>query len=353
MFETLALDMSPRAASMWFGLGLGVIFGAVALLTRFCLRRALVGPAEERASARGVWALALAVALLGTQAVVATGLLSFDGHRFFAAGLPALAIVVGGVLFGIGAVLARGCITRLTVLTGGGNLRALVGLFVFALVAHMTLQGVLMPLRTGLGAVSVELDVISLADLPGGAWVWTAALAAALVLVALRSGAGLGLLAGAALLGALVPVAWLGTGYVLYDDFDPIALEGLSFTSTWADTLFWSIASSLREPGFGVGLIGGVLAGALLAALAAGRFKIESFSGPVQMGRTLSGSALMGFGGVVAGGCTVGAGLSGVPTLSIAAILALASIALGMLAAGAVETRLARGVRGPQAVPAE
>jgi uncharacterized membrane protein YedE/YeeE len=58
------------------------------------------------------------------------------------------------------------------------------------------------------------------------------------------------------------------------------------------------------------------------------------------MGRSLSGAALMGVGGVFAGGCTVGAGLSGVATLSVAALLALGSIVAGML-------RQARSRRGP------
>jgi hypothetical protein len=57
MFETLSLslglDIGPRAASVWFGLALGLAFGALAFLTRFCLRRALVGPVAERASAPG------------------------------------------------------------------------------------------------------------------------------------------------------------------------------------------------------------------------------------------------------------------------------------------------------------
>ena len=43
MFETLGLEMTPQAASVWFGLGIGVLFGALAMLTRFCLRRALIG----------------------------------------------------------------------------------------------------------------------------------------------------------------------------------------------------------------------------------------------------------------------------------------------------------------------
>jgi hypothetical protein len=56
-------------------------------------------------------------------------------------------------------------------------------------------------------------------------------------------------------------------GVCLVDDFDPIAFEGLSFTLPWAETLFWSIASSLTAPAFGTGLIGGVLAGAVLGGV--------------------------------------------------------------------------------------
>ena len=80
-------------------------------------------------------------------------------------------------------MLARGCITRLTVLTGGGNLRALTGLLVFAVTAHATLQGLLMPLRTSLGALTVTPPAVSLGDLPGGPWVWSGLLVAALLLV--------------------------------------------------------------------------------------------------------------------------------------------------------------------------
>lgn len=116
---------------------------------------------------------------------------------------------------------------------------------------------------------------------------------------------------------------------MLYDDFDPIALESLSFTSPSAETLFWVIASTSIPAGFGTGLLGGVLIGAFATALISGRFQWQSFTSPRQTGRYLSGAVLMGIGGVLAGGCTLGAGLSGVPTLSIAAILAILSIAVG------------------------
>ena len=63
MFETLGLEITPQAAGIWFGAAIGLCFGSLAQLTRFCLRRALVGPMAERADARAVWAMALVVAV--------------------------------------------------------------------------------------------------------------------------------------------------------------------------------------------------------------------------------------------------------------------------------------------------
>ncbi|WP_323769919.1 YeeE/YedE family protein [Antarctobacter sp.] len=331
MFESLGFeDLTAPQVVVWFALILGAVFGLLAERTRFCLRRGLVG--EDRRAALGVWLTALGFALLGTQAAAAMDWISFGDHRFLATDLPVAAIVIGGALFGAGMVLTRGCVSRLTVLTASGNLRALTVLAVFAVVAHATLKGILAPIRTTLAEVTVPLgETTSLAALPGGATLWTALLAAAALAYALRSGNRWQALAGAALIGLLVPLGWVGTGFILYDDFDPIAMESLAFTSTWSDTLFWTVASTSIPAGFGVGLVGGVLAGAFVSALAAGRFQWQSFSSPSETGRYLAGASLMGVGGVLAGGCTVGAGLSGVPTLSIAALLALAAIVAGAL----------------------
>lgn len=339
MFETFGFeDTTAKQVSVLFALVLGAVFGLLAERTQFCFRRALVG--EDRRAAAGVWMMALATAVLGTQAAVATGLIEFDAHRFMSSDLPVLAIVIGGVMFGAGMVLTRGCVSRLTVLGGSGNLRALLVLVVFAIVAHATLKGVLAPLRITLGSVTVDSgDMVSLTALPGGGLFWAGVIALAAILIAIRSGAGAGTLALAALLGLLVPIAWVGTGYVLLDEFDPIAMESLSFTSSTAETLFFGIASTSIPAGFGVGLIGGVLAGALAGSLLGRRFRWQSFESPQQTGRYMAGAVLMGIGGVLAGGCTVGAGLSGVPTLSVAALLAILSIAAGALALNAVLTR--------------
>lgn len=351
MLEQFGLDfLDPRSASVLFGLLIGLGFGALAEVTRFCLRRAIVADAPDRRAARGVWAIAFAVAIAGMQVAKGLGLLDLEGHRFLAPDLPVLAIVVGGLLFGAGMVLTRGCASRLTVLTGTGNLRALTVMIVFAIAAHATLKGVLAPLRTSLGSLTLPVaDASSLAALPGGPFVATAILSLSGIWIALRSGAAPRMLFLAALLGALVPLGWLGTGLVLQDEFDPIAVESLSFTLPAAESLFWVIASSAVPAGFGTGLFGGVLAGAALLSVIGGRFRWQGFSTPREMGRYLTGGALMGVGGVLAGGCTVGAGLSGASTLSVAALLALAAIILGARLADRVSRASAAGSAAPAA----
>lgn len=344
MFEQLGLtEMTPKEASVWLALGLGLIFGLLAEPTRFCFRRAVAGPRFESRSAGALWLWALGIALLGTQGAVLAGLIDFGGHRFTTSAVPVLAIVLGGLAFGVGMVLTRGCITRLTVLSATGNLRALVVMLAFAVVAHATMKGVLSPLRGALSAHTVDFGIGSLAALPGGAMVWTLVLAVPALAFALSARLSpLTLIAGT-VIGLLVPAAWVGTGFVLLDEFDPIAMESLAFTAPMADGLFYLIASTAVAPTFGAGLVGGVLAGALVASLIGGRFVWQSFENAAQMGRYLTGGALMGVGGVLAGGCTIGAGLAGVPTLGVSAILAILSIAAG----GAVAARLIDRANAP------
>ncbi|MDP2578652.1 YeeE/YedE family protein [Shimia thalassica] len=347
MFETFGFEnLTAPQVTVFFALAVGVLFGFFAERTQICFRRALVG--QDRRAAAGVWLLALAVAMIGTQVAVFAELISFGDHRFMTSDLPVLAILLGGALFGAGMVLTRGCASRLTVLSGTGNLRALMVLFIFAFVAHATLKGLLSPLRVGLGGITVSLEN---AALPGPAGLWVAVVVLVALFVAVRSGNTPLRLLGAVAIGALVPLAWVGTGFVLYDDFDPVAFESLSFTAPAADSLFFTVASTAVSANFGVGLIGGVIAGSLLASLLFKSFQWQSFETPRQTGRYMFGAVLMGFGGVLAGGCTVGAGLSGLPTLSISAVLAVAAIAAGALATNSVLSASLRGSGAPSTTP--
>ena len=332
MFE----ELTPLAASVVLGLALGMAYGALAQRSALCLRRSVVGPWRDCLPALGAWALALALAIVGTRLAVAAGLISFEAHRFLAPDLPVASALLGGALFGAGMALAGGCASRLTVLAGAGNLRAVIVLVVFAVTAHATMKGVLAPLREAVGAASVDVGAASaITALPGGE-VWPLGLALALALLALRSRAPVSHLAMAGAIGLLVPLGWVGTGFLLQDDFDPLPLQSLGFTGPMADTLFWTVAASAIPAGFGTGLAAGVVVGSLAAALAAGEFRWQSLEGPRQTGRYLAGAVTMGVGGVLAGGCTVGAGLSGVSTASLAALLALAAMAASARAVSAI-----------------
>jgi len=346
MFETFGFEtLTPRQASIWFGLALGLAFGALAEVSRFCLRRGLV-PGPDRRAALATWLVALAVALLSMQ-LLPTGLIDLGAHRLHTATLPVVAIALGGLLFGAGMVLTRGCISRLTVLTGSGNLRALSVLLVVALFAHATMKGILAPLRTGLSTVTIPTPA-----LPGPGLAWALLVVVLVATFAWRARAPKGPVLAAILVGLLVPLGWVGTGFVLFDEFDPIAMDSLSFTRPLADSLFWSIASSAVPAGFGTGLLGGTLGGAALLAVLSGRFQWQSFESPAQTGRYLLGGALMGVGGVLAGGCTLGAGLSGVATLSAAAMLALGTIMLGGWATGRlISAPSTSGSAAPSATP--
>lgn len=347
LLENYDWGIEPRTLQLLFGLGLGLVFGIAAQISRFCLRRAVAGDSTDRGQAGAVWLTAFATALVAFQLAGMSGYVEVSDHRFLSGDLPVVAILAGGLLFGAGMVLTRGCVSRLTVLSATGNLRAIAVLVVFALVAHAMLKGVLAPLRTGLGSVTWELPVASLAELPLG-------IAASLALAVAVAGVlihrfrpspihvVLGIIIG------LVPVlGWATTSVLLYDEFDPLAVQSAAFTLPWSDTLFWFIASSAVPAGFGTGLMGGVLAGSFLSAALRGELKLASFENPAQIGRYTFGAALMGVGGVLAGGCTVGAGLSGSATLSIAALMALASIVLG----AALTSRALR--RAPMMQPAE
>lgn len=346
MLETLGLDITPRAASLWAGVLIGLAFGALAETSRFCLRRAVAGPMADRRDAGAMWLAALAVAIAGTQAAAGLGLIALADHRFLAGGVPVVAILTGGAMFGVGMVLARGCAARLTVLAGTGNLRAAFVVLLLAVAAHATMKGLLAPLAQMLGGLTLPLP--HLAALPAAAGLVPLLVAA----LALRLRPGLATLAQGAAIGALVPVAWITTGWLLADEFDPIAFEALSFTAPAADTLFWAIAATAIDPGFGPGLILGTLAGAAMSALRGRRAQWQSFTSPRETGRYALGAVLMGVGGVMAGGCTVGAGLSGLSALSSAAALALCAIIAGAKLADRLLSAPSAGSAAPSARPA-
>src|SRR5690606_26920690 len=100
-----------------------------------------------------VWAAGFAVALLAVQLMLRIDAISVDETRFFSTAQSLSGAVVGGLVFGVGMVLTRGCVSRLLVLGASGNLRAVFGLIIVAVVGYLTFAGALVPLRDMIGSL--------------------------------------------------------------------------------------------------------------------------------------------------------------------------------------------------------
>ena len=359
MPESLA-NLEPRTFLLCGALLVGLSFGLLGRASGFCLRSALIEFRLRRPGRRAIaWAAALLTAVSASQLLTAGGGIELTESLYLAARVNLVSIALGGLLFGIGMVLARGCGGRHLVLASGGNLRSWLVLTTLALVAYATLRGILAPLRLWLdGLLSLEVEAAATQAVPDllavstglDAGSLTLALVAllavglaAVLLHALRAeawrAAAWGHLAAGVGIGLLSPLAWVVTGLLGADDFDPVPLEALTFTAPVGDALQYLMTYTGASLDFGILVVGGTLLGAATLAVLRRDVRLEAFTTPGQLLRYLSGAALMGFGGVLALGCTIGAGLSGVSTLSLGSMIALGAMVTGACAALAVEAR--------------
>ena len=92
------------------GLLIGLAYGAVGLVSGFCLLSGLRGwSGDGDGRLIRAYALALGVAIAGTQLLAACGLVEFGKTIYLQSAFSAPMIFLGGALFGYGMVLANGC----------------------------------------------------------------------------------------------------------------------------------------------------------------------------------------------------------------------------------------------------
>ncbi|MBE0453104.1 YeeE/YedE family protein [Roseovarius autotrophicus] len=351
MLEILLDTYGDGAVLAMAGALVGLLFGAAAQHSRFCLRAATVELAERRIGARvAVWLIAFSAGVLSVQGAIALGWLDVSAARPLAATGSLSGAIIGGLMFGAGMILARGCASRLLVLSASGNLRALVAGLVLTLVAQASLRGFLSPAREGLatlwtvpgGAARNLLNTVSLSS-EAAAGIAVLILLGSFALAHVRKVRPTHALA-AALVGLAVGLGWLATYAIAQSSFEVVPISSVTFTGPSTDTLMGLVNETALPLGFGVGLVPGVFVGAGGMALVTGDWKIERFGSGTPMERYLIGAALMGFGSMLAGGCAVGAGMSG------GAIFALTAwIAVGAMWLGAMATHLALSARSPHA----
>ena len=325
------------------GLLIGLVYGAVGLLSGFCMMSGLRGWwAEGDSRLVRTYALAIGIAIAATQLLATRGLVDLGKSIYLQPSFSAPLMFFGGLLFGYGMVLSNGCGSRALVLLGRGNLRSFVVVIVLGIFAEMTLKGLIAPARIAMVQLSQSTPKHHLAaGLAGDAGPHRGIRAHAcslgdrgrpdhLCLCACAVPARLRARSRQAItVGLLVAAGWYATGYLGADDFNPVPVTSLTFIAPIADSLQYVMLSTGSTLNFGIATVGGVFAGSLVTALATGRFHLEGYQSPRHMLRSAGGAALMGTGGVMAFGCSVGQGLTGLSTLALASFVAVAGILAG------------------------
>lgn len=315
---------------------IGVMFGFMAQRSRFCLRSAVIEFARRHPGGKlTVWLFAFATALGATQLLALAGLFDASTARQIAARGSLSGAAIGGLLFGVGMILARGCSSRLLVLAAQGNLRSLLSGLVFAVTAQAALTGALSPLRLEIASWwTVEggsaRDLIVRTGIGhGGALAFAALWLLAAIFWARRQKVPVWGWAGAMGVGLAVAAAWWFTYAVMQRAFDPHPIQALSFTGPSAEVLSRVLFVTDRPWTFDLGLVPGVFLGAFIAAAWFGELKLEGFQGGASMRRYIAGAMAMGFGGMLAGGCAVGAGLSGAAVFTLTSWVTLCTMWAG------------------------
>ena len=355
---------NPGAVVAWGGFVLGFIFGAVANRTNFCTMGAVSDVVNMGSWGRmRMWLLAIAVAILGTQALQLTGQIDLAKSFYVRSNLTWLAYIVGGGLFGIGMTLGSGCGSKTLVRLGGGSLKSLVVFVFFGIAAYMTLKGLFAIWRISfIDPVAIDLGArgISSQDLPTIVSALTGAsprpvqiALAAILAVALLAfvfkdrdfRASFDHVLGGAVIGLTIVAGWYVTGHLGYGEnpetlentffgTNSRTIESLSYTAPVGYTLELLMLWSDKSLGitFGIAAVIGIILGSFAYAIASRTFRWEGFAGAEDTAMHVIGGLLMGFGGVTALGCTIGQGLTGLSTLALGSVLAFASIVAGSAA---------------------
>ncbi len=330
------------------GFAAGLIFGATAQKTNFCTMGAISDIVfMGNWNRMRAWLLAIAVAIIGSQMLHVAGFVDLHKSVYLTPSFGWFGAIVGGWLFGFGMTLAGGCGGKTLVRVGGGNLKSVVVMLFIAVFGYMTMRGLIamgrIPLERTLnvnlaGAKMVAqgipdfLAALTGLALPAARTAAAAAIAAGLLWFCFRSSefrASVHDIAAGLILGALVPASWIITGVIGNDPFEPVPLASLTFVAPVSESIQYLMTFTGSSITFGIATVGGVIAGSFLAAAAGKNLRVEAFMDARDMGRHMTGGALMGIGGVMAIGCTIGQGLTGVSTLALGSFIALGSIWAG------------------------
>lgn len=369
---------SAQSFFLWSTFAIALVMGAVVNKTNFCTMGAVSDWVNMGDTGRmRAWMLAIAVGVLGVMGLEAAGLVNvtstFPPYR--QTNLVWLENVLGGLLFGIGMVLASGCGNKTLIRVGGGNIKSIMVLLVIAVIAYFminpfpgsdkTLYSTLFYPWTNPTAVALSTNQDLGAMLFGdnaatGRMVMGGLIGGLLLIWAFKSADFRGSfdnILGGLVVGLAILAAWYVSSNItvnadgdmmtmqtyvqdweLYAPAEAVkpastaalASQSFTFINPMGQTLGYAASGFDRTLlTFGIMALAGVIAGSLLWSLISKSFRIEWFASGRDFLNHLIGAILMGFGGVLSMGCTIGQGITGFSTLALGSILTFIAIVLG------------------------
>jgi uncharacterized membrane protein YedE/YeeE len=328
------------------GILCGVIFGVILQRGRVCFNSAFrdLYLTKDNFMFKG-GLLTVALSAISFTAMAQFGLIKLG---------PAIlnwgGIIVGGLFFGMGMVLAGGCASGMTYRIGEGNTPSIVAGLVYGLSAWATSAGALKPLTnwaSKLDLVAVNADP-TYYNVAGGTKIgptvatllnvnpWIPAIGfAALIFIYLfatkttrREGANMKWwVIGIALTLVNSLTYFLSAQYAKRQ-------YGLGITAGWTNILqtFTLSQNGAEKPpmlNFAGGIVVGVIVGALIAAIVTKEFKWRAPKQGKYYAYAALGGLMAGFGAAFAKGCNIGHFLTGTSFVGIGDIIASIMFILG------------------------
>ncbi|WP_394216405.1 YeeE/YedE family protein [Brachybacterium vulturis] len=326
------------------GLLLGAILGYILQRSRFCVTGAFRDLYMARSARYFVpFLLAIAIQAIGVAALTGMGVIAPEPATF-----APLAVIGGGLLFGIGIIMAGGCATGTYYRAGEGLIGSWVALVFYALFAAVMKYGPLSGFTEAARARTVG-DATIQETLGVSVWVPTvlfSALVAVLVvrqvrrraarhadrrsvrLPARRTGLGHYLAdipwnpwVGGVLLGLLAIAAWVLSTAAGRNG-------GLGITTPSAKIITFLTTGDVTLVDWSVMLVLGILVGSFIAAKLTGEFRWR-VPDATTIRRSAGGGLAMGVGAALAGGCTIGNSLVETSLFSYQGWVSFVAIMLG------------------------
>lgn len=340
-----------------------IVFGAVARKTQFC---PLGGVADVMHSGHTgrlrMYLFAIAIAILGVTLLEGLQWLNLDTtrppYRMSLFRWPGY--LLGGMLFGIGMTLCRGCGMKNVLNLGGGDLKALAAIAgmgtaaVFLLYVEGSFETLFLswitPLTPDLAVSGFDYQDLGTVvggllgvDVHSARMVIGSLLGAALLVFVFKSADFRerrdNLIGGLVIGGLIVGVFYLSAGALgesaqEASDFmdqpqNGMGIQSYTFIRPMGDLFYVASNPLFYLVTFGLVAFLGVGAGSILVSLVTRSFRWQWFASWPEFLRFLGGGILVGVGGILGMGCTLGQGLAGTSTLAMGSFVDLAALLAG------------------------